>query len=82
MKYQRVAQRLKEKFGFEPFQFAELEKMIYMECGTDQRTVSNAVEIMIKKLSLIVEMPQETNPLFGVKKEKKYKLSDTNIFIY
>jgi hypothetical protein len=74
-KYKRVAQRLREKFKNEEFLLQELEDAIFIECGTDPRTIKAALERM-QRLKLIEKV--ETEREFGKPYVDKYKLPHSN----
>ncbi len=76
MKYKRVAQRLREKFQDKEFTLKDLENAIFVECGTDQRTVESAIDRMLR-LELI-HIVKEKAREFGVMRIVKYKLSPTD----
>ena len=72
MKYRRVAQRLKEKFRSDKFLKTDLEDAIFVEIGTDKRTIDGATDKLIRlKLIEKVSEPRE----FGVMPTEKYTLS-------
>lgn len=71
VKYKRTAQRLREKFRSESFELSDLEDAIFIECGTDPRTVKAAKDRMIRlKLLEVVEQEKE----FGKPYCEKYRL--------
>lgn len=72
VKYKRVAQRLREKHREEAFPIKELENAIFMECGTDPRTVKAAIDRM-ERLELITK--EKPPAEFGVAPVVKWKLS-------
>jgi hypothetical protein len=72
MKYKRVAMRLKEKFKDDNFDLKELENAIFIECGSDPRTVRVAIATMIR-IGLICEVYCER--VFGVHQTQKYRLN-------
>lgn len=72
---------MKEKFKFEPFGLRDLEDAIFVECGTDDRTVKAALEKLLR-LNLIEEVIVEVDGFFGKTSTKKYKISNSNPFIY
>ena len=71
-KYRRVSMRLREKFRDEPFSLRDLEDAIFLECGTDPRTVKSAI-LMMKRLELMVDVQPERE--FGVMPVKIFKLT-------
>jgi hypothetical protein len=75
LKYRRVCQRLREKFGASTFSIKELENAIFIECGTDPRTVAAAIDRMLR-MDLIIAVQEERQ--FGLKSEKKFKLTPTH----
>jgi hypothetical protein len=74
IKYKRVAQRLREKFREETFKKEDIEDAVFIECGTDKRTVERAISTM-KRLKLLEET--EAIKVFGVAPSTKYKLPQT-----
>lgn len=72
MKYKRVAQRLREKYEDIPVSIKQIEDVIFVECGTDPRTVKSAMDRLIR-LDLI-ELIKEENRVFGVSPISKYKV--------
>lgn len=75
MKYKRTAQRLREKYKDQPFTKKDLEDAIFIECGTDQRTIKAAIDRM-KRLKLMEELQEERE--FGKERIEKYKLARAN----
>lgn len=73
MKYKRVAQRMRENFGLNEFKIEDLEDAIFIECGTDPRTVKAAINRMLR-LKLILKVEQKR--IFGVESTEKYKLQE------
>jgi len=74
IKYKRVAQRLREK-GQDSFKIGELEDAIFIECGTDPRTVKAAIDRMIRlKLLVEIEKPRE----FGIPYKREFALPQTH----
>ncbi|MCK5609469.1 hypothetical protein KAR91_46780 [Candidatus Pacearchaeota archaeon] len=73
MKYKRVAQRLREKFNDKSFKMKDVEDAIFIECGTDPRTVKSALEKM-NRLELIEEINK--NREFGVMNTREFKLTE------
>ncbi len=71
IKYKRVAQRLREQFSEENFKLANIEDAIFIECGTDPRTVKAALERMLR-LELIVEIKKSRE--FGIPYIQEFKL--------
>lgn len=74
VRYKRVAQRMREQFQDSEFGIQDLEDAIFIECGTDKRTVQAAIDRMLRlKLLLEVDKVRE----FGVMPARKFKLSHT-----
>ena len=73
MKYKRVAQRLREKFNNGSFKMKDMENAIFIECGTDPRTVKAAIERMYR-LELIEEIKK--NREFGIENIREFKLTE------
>lgn len=74
MKYKRVAQRMREQVGNEPFSKKDIEEAIFVEIGTDPRTVKGAIERM-ERLKLIEQVKDSMPVEFGVMREPKYQLT-------
>ena len=75
IKYKRVAQRLREEFKDEEFKLKKLEDAIFIECGTDPRTVKAAIDRM-KRLNLLIEVDKVR--IFGVMPARKFMLPHTH----
>ena len=73
MKYKRVAQRLREKYNDKSFNLKQLEDAIFIECGTDPRTIKAALERM-DRLELIKEINK--NREFGVQNTREFILTE------
>ena len=71
IRYRRTTMRLREKFREEPFSKTELEDAIFIEIGTDKRTVKSATENMLR-LKLIEKVENERE--FGKPYTEKFKL--------
>ena len=71
IKYKRVMQRIKEQYQENEFPLKALEDAIFLECGTDPRTVKSAIDRM-KRLEFIKESEPERK--FGVMQTKKFRL--------
>ncbi len=71
MRFKRTTMRLREKYKEEPFSLRQLEDAIFIEIGTDPRTVKAAIERMMR-MSLIEKVDVERE--FGKPYVEKYKL--------
>ena len=73
IKYKRVVQRIKEEYQYKEFPINALEDAIFLECGTDTRTVKSAIDRLIRLKYVI-----RTNPIreFGIMPTKKFKLGE------
>lgn len=71
MRYKRVAQRLRERFQDKSFKIQDLEEAIFIECGTDPRTVKVGITRLIR-LGLIIEIDKVRE--FGVHPYRRFKL--------
>jgi hypothetical protein len=72
MKLKRVAMRLREQFQDNPFKEKDLEDAIFIEVGTDPRTIRGATEKMLR-LKLMEKVGDEKRE-FGVMPTIKYRL--------
>lgn len=78
-RYIRVAARLREEYQDKPFELTALEDAIFVECGTDPRTLKVGIANMIR-LKLVTEL--DKIKVFGVHPKRRFMLLHNNEKLY